>query len=169
MILSLKRNWMKITQKKTTDLLGIVLALIGAILSALITILVRQISHLPLAVQMFWFAIGGLVVATIGMLLVDPEPKFTLWTGSVWAFALGQSLLSLLGAIFILLALRVISPTKNKIIRSFQVVVSYIIQVTAFGTVPHLSDYFGAMLIILAVLAVVLEDKIVSRVNCRYF
>ena len=155
--------------KNSTDVLGVILTLAGAILSALVTITVKQISHLPLAVQLFWFALGSLTISTAGMVLVDQEPKFALWTGTVWALAVGQSLLSFLGGILLFLSLRVISPTHNKIIRKFQVIAAYIIQVTAFHTVPHILDFFGALSIILAVLAVILEDKIASWINCRYF
>ena len=42
-------------------------------------------------------------------------------------------------------------------------------QVAAFGTVPHLSDYVGALMIIMAVLGVVMEDRMVKLVKCRYF
>ena len=63
------------------------------------------------------------------MLLVDGEPLFTTWTQTTWLLSISQAVLALFGAIFILKALCWISPTKNKIIRSFQVVVSYIIQV----------------------------------------
>ena len=63
------------------------------------------------------------------MLFVDNEPLFTTWTLTTWILSISQAVLALFGAIFILKALCWISPTKNKIIRSFQVVVSYIIQV----------------------------------------
>ena len=79
--------------------------------------------------QVFWFSIGGLIVSLAGMLLVDTEPLFTAWTLTTWLLSISQALLALVGAIFILRALCWISPTKNKVIRTFQVVVSYIIQV----------------------------------------
>ena len=45
----------------------------------------------------------------------------------------------------------------------------FVFQVTAFDTVPHPSDYAGALMIVVAVLGVVLEDRVVSMVKCRYF
>jgi len=155
--------------KKSADPLGIAFALTGALLSAWIAILARQISHIHFSVQVFWFSIGGLAVSLVGMLSVDTEPLFTTWTLTTWLLSTGQAVFALLGAVFLLTALRWISATKNKIVRSFQVVVSYVIQVLAFGTVPHLSDYFGALMIVMAVLGTVLEDKVVKRINCRYF
>ena len=51
------------------------------------------------------------------------------WTGWTWVLGLGQSLLNYVGVVLILLALRHVSPTQNKVIRSFQVVASYTLQV----------------------------------------
>ena len=51
------------------------------------------------------------------------------WTWLVWVLAVGQSFLGLAGTVAILVALKWITPTKNKVLRSFQVVGSYIIQV----------------------------------------
>ena len=42
-------------------------------------------------------------------------------------------------------------------------------QVAAFGTVPHPSDYVGALMIVMAVLGVVLEERMAKIINWRYF
>ena len=46
-------------------------------------------------------------------------------------------------------------------------------QVAAFGTVPHPSDYVGALMIVMAVLGVVLgvvlEERMAKIIKCRYF
>ena len=87
--------------------------------------------------QVFWFSIGGLVVSLVGMLSVDTEPLFTTWTLTTWLLSIGQAVFALLGAVFLLTALKWISATKNKIVRSFQVVVSYIIQVSCKEVTEH--------------------------------
>ena len=51
------------------------------------------------------------------------------WPWLVWVLSVGQSFLGLAGTVAILVALKWITPTKNKVLRSFQVVGSYIIQV----------------------------------------
>ena len=51
------------------------------------------------------------------------------WPRLVWFLSVGQSFLGLAGTVAILVALKWITPTKNKVLRSFQVVGSYIIQV----------------------------------------
>ena len=50
---------------------------------------------------------------------------------STWLLGTGQGLVSFVGVVLILLALKFISPTQNKVIRSFQVVGSYIVQVSS--------------------------------------
>merc|ERR1712107_17355 len=85
---------------------------------------------------------------------------FYSWTGVTWVYSVVQSILYYVGVALILLALKHISPTQNKVIRSFQVVGSYILQVALFNTTPHVSDYVGALMIMMAVLGIVLEDTI---------
>lgn len=58
-------------------------------------------------------------------------PLFSDWMVSTWLLGTGQGLVSFVGVVLILLALKFISPTQNKVIRSFQVVGSYIVQVSS--------------------------------------
>ena len=87
------------------------------------------------------------------------------WTWLVWVLSVGQSFLGLAGTVAILVALKWITPTKNKVLRSFQVVGSYIIQVELFGTRAHSTDFLGAGLIVIAVLGIALEDLVVKRLR----
>ena len=57
---------------------------------------------------------------------------FYSWTGVTWVYSVVQSILYYVGVALILLALKHISPTQNKVIRSFQVVGSYILQESIF-------------------------------------
>ena len=58
-----------------------------------------------------------------------------------------QAVLGILGSVLMTKAVCWVTPAKTMVIRSFQVIISYIIQVECFGTLPHVSDYFGAFLI----------------------
>ena len=99
------------------------------------------------------------------MFLLDTSPLFSTWTVTTWLLSAGQGVLGLVGTVLILLALQWISPTKNKVIRSFQVIASYIIQVEVFGTTPHVTDYVGAMMIVTAVLGITMEDMVMKAVK----
>ena len=73
-----------------------------------------------------------------------------------------------MATIFITKALQWISPTQVMVIRTFQVVVSYIIQVEAFNTAAHWSDYLAAGLIMVAVFGIGVEEKVLKHVNWKY-
>ena len=87
------------------------------------------------------------------------------WSWLVWSLSLAQSALGLAATVSIVVALKWITPTKNKVLRSFQVVGSYIIQVELFGTRAHSTDFLGAGLIVMAVLGIALEDLVVKRLR----
>ena len=116
------------------------------------TVYFRQISSLHFALPMTWGAVVGLPTALIGMLVThsaerwvsfslvwtllntshcSSPPLFSDWMVSTWLLGTGQGLVSFFGVVLILLALKFISPTQNKVIRSFQVVGSYIVQVSS--------------------------------------
>jgi len=160
------------TEGEIIDYLGIMFALAGSALSAWVTIIARQLRHVHFSIQVFWFSLGGEIISLLGMLLLDTSSMFSRWTAITWLMAVGQGVLGLVGTILILLALHWISPTKNKVIRSFQVVASYIIQVEVFGTIPHISDYVGAVMIVMAVLGITMEDMIMKATKrgeeCTY-
>lgn len=55
--------------KNPTDVIGIVFALAGAIISAWITILARQLNTVNFSVQLFWGSVGGVVISTVALLV----------------------------------------------------------------------------------------------------
>ena len=69
------------------------------------------------------------MVSLVGMFVFDTEPFFSTWTLTTWLLSSSQAVSGLLGTILITKALRWVSPTQVMVIRTFQVVVSYIIQV----------------------------------------
>ena len=59
----------KVLDKNPTDVIGIVFALAGAIISAWITILARQLNTVNFSVQLFWGSVGGVVISTVALLV----------------------------------------------------------------------------------------------------
>jgi len=166
--IDLKAGQHLVEKKTNADVLGVVFALTGAILSAWVTILARQVNHVHFSVQVLWSSLSGMTISLMGMFLIETTNSlFSQWNMYTWLLSAGQAVLGLVGTILILKALKWISPTRNKVIRSFQVVGSYIIQVEAFGTIPHVTDYVGAALIVVAVVAIALEEKIVKILQHR--
>ena len=57
-----------VLDKNPTDVVGIVFALAGAILSAWITILARQLNTVNFCVQLIWGSVGGLIISILALL-----------------------------------------------------------------------------------------------------
>ena len=58
----------KVLDKNPTDVVGIVFALAGAILSAWITILARQLNTVNFCVQLIWGSVGGVIISIVALL-----------------------------------------------------------------------------------------------------
>ena len=118
------------------------------------------------SVLVFWFGFGGLLVSTLGLLCLETSnSSFSSWRPDTWALAITQSILGISGSFCQYKALVYTSPTSVMIIRSFEIVFSYIIQVAAFGSLIHLLDFLGAFFIVFAVLAIGLERRIAQKIS----
>ena len=142
--------------------------------------------HIHYSVLVFWFAVGGLVISIVGICFLDTVPLFSHWTVITWLLSIQQAVLGIIGSVLMTKAVCWISPSKSMVIRSFQVIISYIVQVVVtphpsklciyysslqvnfFGTIPHVTDIFGSLLIVSAVLTIGLEDSVMSRFSCRF-
>jgi len=158
--------------------IGLITGIAVPILSAFIVIITRQAKHVHYSVLVFWFAIGGLVVSIIGMNYFNgPNDehhhgsvynKFLNWNEEQWVLTFLIALVGLIGSILMTKAVCWVTPSKVMVVRSFEVVVAYILQVTVFDTPTHVSDVFGTMLVILAVLSMGIEDPLMRRFSCRF-
>ena len=89
----------------------------------------REVRHVHYSVLVFWFAIGGLVISIAGICLLDTVPLFSDWSVVTWLLSIQQAVLGILGSVLMTKAVCWISPSKSMVIRSFQVIISYIVQV----------------------------------------
>merc|ERR1712226_1376175 len=119
----------------------------------------RQINHIHYSVLLFWFALGGLLTSVIFLYNLDSNSAFSAWDAHT---CLLQSFLGIFGSILATKAVCWVSPARSMVIRSIQIVISYIIQVWAFDTVPHWMDLVGAIFIAVATLATFLEDWVMA-------
>jgi len=154
--------------KEPYDLIGLGFALAVPILSAWIAIITREARHVHYSVLVFWFAVGGLFISVIGIFAIDTDPLFHSWTATTWVLCSQQAALGIVGSMLMTKATCWVSPSKVMVIRSFQIIISYIIQVEFFNTVPHMSDLFGAACIVFVVFFIGLEDRIMQKVDCRF-
>ena len=72
---------------------------------------------------------GGLVISVVGICCLDTVPLFNHWTVTTWLLSIQQAVLGIIGSVLMTKAVCWISPSKSMVIRSFQVIISYIVQV----------------------------------------
>ena len=116
--------------KQPYDMVGLGFALAVPFLSAWVSIITRELRHIHYSVLVFWFAVGGLIISIIGILCLDSTPLFQDWSTTTWLLSMQQAVLGILGSILMTKAVCWVSPAKSMVIRSFQVIISYIVQVT---------------------------------------
>ena len=166
------------------DMVGLLSALSVPCLSALIVIITRQVSplhlsniplssfrqakHVHYSVLVFWFGVGGLVVSLIGMFAIDDKPIFRDWDHRMCVLSIMVALVGIIGSILMTKAVCWVTPSKVMVIRSFEVVAAYILQVTVFDVPTHWTDLMGTVCVISAVIAMGFEDCIMEKVNWRW-
>ena len=96
------------------------------------------------SVLVFWFAVGGLVVSVLGFTALDDKPLFGVgstiareqctnppqgWEAKEWVLSLMIALVGILGSILMTKAVCWVTPSKVMVVRSFEVVAAYVLQV----------------------------------------
>jgi len=150
------------------DVLGVVSALAVPLLSAWIVIIIRQAKHVHYSVLLFWFGVGALIVSIIGLFALDNDIMFHDWQLRQWILSFMIAVSSILGIIMMTKAVFLLMPSKVMVVRSFEVVVAYILQVTLFEVPTHWSDVVGTICIISAVIAMGVEDYLMEKLNWRF-
>jgi len=153
----------------STSLVGIIAGICVPLLSAWIVILTRQAKHIHYSVLVFWFGIGGLVVSICGNLYVsDPKVMFSDWTCNEWVLSCLIAMLGIMGSIVMNKAVQWVPPSRVMVIRSFEVVAAYILQITVFDCPTHWTDLGGTLLVMAAVLGMGMEERIMEAMPFRY-
>jgi len=151
------------------DMVGIVAGICVPLLSAWIVILTRQAKHIHYSVLVFWFGIGGLIVSICGNIYVaDPKVTFSNWSCNQWVLSSLIGMLGIMGSIVMNKAVQWVTPSRVMVIRSFEVVAAYILQITVFDCPTHWTDLGGTLLVMTAVLGMGMEEKIMEALTFRY-
>jgi len=150
------------------EFVGLLSAVAVPLLSALIVIITRQAKHVHYSVLVFWFGVGGLVVSIIGMFAIDKRPLFYDWDERMWILSFMVALVGILGSILMTKAVCWVTPSKVMVVRSFEVVAAYILQVTVFDIPTHWTDLIGTSLVVGAVISMGFEDCVMGKVNWKW-
>jgi len=149
---------------------GITSAVAVPILSAVLVIITRQARHVHYSVLVFWFAMGGLIVSIVGNYAFDDGSHglFENWTSEEWTLTILIAVVGIVGSMLMTKAVFWVTPSKVMVVRSFEVVAAYILQVTVFDTPTYLSDLGGTFMVLLAVLGIGVEDRVMALVKWRW-
>jgi len=151
------------------SLIGISAAFAVPVLSAWIVIITRQAKHVHYSVLVFWFAIGGQIVSIVGIYCFEDDPTlFKGWEVREWILSFLVAFVGILGSILMTKAVCWVTPSKVMVVRSFEVLCAYVLQVTVFESPTYLTDMFGTILIITAVLLMGAEDTLMARLSWRF-
>ena len=109
-----------------------------------------------------------MIVSLIGIFAIDTEPMFQSWDIREWVLSFMVALVGILGSILMTKAVCWVTPSKVMVVRSFEVVAAYILQVTVFDVPTHWSDLAGTMCVISAVVGMGVEDCIMEKIEWRF-
>ena len=134
-------------------------------------VLVQNKSTSSFALPLFYESIATLIAASVlpafggDQRILFPSKMVENYDNWQWIFLFVATIIGTAQQIALFKAIRLISPTLNSFIRTFEIVVSYIVQITLFDTEPNLTSLIGSGLVMIACIGVVLENWIISIVN----
>jgi drug/metabolite transporter (DMT)-like permease len=138
------------------------------VLSAIVSIITRQLKHLRAGLLVLWFGLGALAVSAGGLVVsgsFDFSPYASDWQLDV--SILGVVLLGMAGNVLYTLAMRWVSPSKGNVFRSFEVILNCALQVA----LDHVPFYWltgiGICLLLVAVVATGFESDVMARFGGR--
>ena len=99
---------------------------------------------------------------------IADKPMFQDWDDRMWILSIMVALVGIVGSILMTKAVCWVTPSKVMVIRSFEVVAAYILQVTVFDVPTHWTDLMGTVCVISAVIAMSFEDYVMERVSWRW-
>ena len=99
---------------------------------------------------------------------MNNDPMFHDWHIRQWMLSFMIALVGILGSIVMTRAVCWVMPSKVMVVRSFEVVAAYILQVTVFDVPTHWSDLVGTICVLSAVIAMGVEDCLMQRFNWRF-
>ena len=151
------------------SVVGYVLALMVPVMSALVSIVTRQLKHIHPSVLMLWFGFGGLAVSLGGMLAVgsfDFSDVFKDCTSISSVLAI--CVFGIIGNVMYTVAMKFVSPSKANVFRSFEVILNFVLQITIEHMSFHLIALLGIACLLLAVVATGFENEAMRKWRGRF-
>lgn len=151
------------------NVLGYALAFMVPVMSAVVSIVTRQLKHIHPSVLMLWFGLGGLVVALGGMTFVSSFHFGDVVSSSERIMCvLSICALGILGNVLYTVAMKYVSPSKANVFRSFEVILNFVLQITIEHGSFHLIALLGIACLLLAVVATGFENEAMRKWRVRF-
>ena len=143
------------------DGLGYSLVICACVMSALGIIFMKVIATaVDREIILFYLGLSTAIIGTIGLFLFG-KPAIPGTRDGLLALLVG--LLSMVETYVLLWAVQLESAARVMVVRQFQIVLSYAVQVIMFGAVPTLLDLLGAAITLVTVISIPLEPMISVR------
>ena len=156
------------------SMVGYVLALMVPVMSALVSIVTRQLKHIHPSVLMLWFGLGGLAVALGGMTAVgsfdfsDVLGKGEDYDYKTISCVIAICVFGIIGNVLYTVAMKFVSPSKANVFRSFEVILNFVLQITIEHMNFHLIALLGIACLLLAVVATGFENEAMRKWRGRF-
>ncbi|TRY75901.1 hypothetical protein TCAL_00676 [Tigriopus californicus] len=132
-------------------------------LSAVVSIMTRQLKVFHPAILMFWFGVGAFVVGVGGITIMDQAAGLFQLKFAEWMFVILIIILGLWGNISYTVAVKFVSPSKANVFRSFEVILNFVLQVTLEHTPMYVTCIIGIILLLLAVVCTGFENDVMKK------
>jgi drug/metabolite transporter (DMT)-like permease len=146
------------------DVLGYLSALGTTFLMALNIVVMRKCKDVHFSIVVLHLSLWSLLVSLAVLLSLRQHHHQQLFSEShalhEWGLAVLVSLLGLSGQVLVAKALGKEGAGRVAVTRSLDIVLAFILQVSVFGEVPDALSVSGALLVLISVLAMGLEEHI---------
>lgn len=146
-------------------IIGILLALLSSLSTGVTLITLRRLKNTPTSVINVWYALSGVVSATVITVIIDK----LIWPENIniWLFIIASGFAATFNQLFYTLAPRFEKAGPISIARSFSLIFGYIFSITILHEKIQWTSLVGAALIFICVVTLGISRCINDRNNER--
>lgn len=155
--------------------IGAIAALVCMISSAtfriMMKVLVQNKSTSSFSIPLFYSSIASLIAAAIlpafggDQRILFPSTEVEKYDQWQWISLFVQAILGIAQYSARFMAIKLISPTMVSFIRTSEIVMAYIVQLTFFNTEPYLTSLIGSGLVMTACIGVMMESCVIAKLH----
>ncbi len=151
--------------------IGVAIALSSALADGCLNVAINFCQQINSLVLLWWTGLGGLIVSLVSFSFnpnaVMLGPNIALITKWEWLSYFLTSFSGLVAYFFMTKSLQMIDPTVVAFVRSFEIVLAYIVQIGIIGDLPNTLSLIGAGMVLVSVTAMSLQKQLISLLPSR--